>query len=73
MKSITEMKNTSEMADSRLGIVEGKMSELEGTAIGTIPNTTCTIKRIQTKENNLSELWDYFKQHNKYKIGIPQK
>ena len=34
MKSITEMKNTSEMADSRLGIVEGKMSELEGTAIG---------------------------------------
>lgn len=75
MKSITEMKNTSEMAlnVSRLDIVEVKMSELEGTAIETIPNTTCTIKRIQTKENNFSELWDYIKQHNKYKIGVPQK
>ena len=41
------MKNTSEMADSRLDIVEGKMSKLEGTAIETIPNITCTIKRIQ--------------------------
>lgn len=73
MKSITEMKNTSEMADSRLDIVEGKMSKLEGTAIETLLNTTCTIKRIQTKEKNISELWDYFKQHNKYKIGVPQK
>ena len=73
MKSITEMKNTSEMADSRLDIVEGKMSKLEGTAIETIPNITCTIKRIQIKKKNISELWDYFKQHNKYKIGVPQK
>ena len=75
MKSITEMKNTSEMAlnVSRVDIVEGKVSGLEGTAIETIPKTTCTIKRIQAKENNLSELWDYIKQHNTYKIGVPPK
>ena len=66
------MRNTLDRIEGWWGTA-GKMSELEGTAIGTIPNTTCTIKRIQTKENNLSELWDYFKQHNKYKIGIPQK
>ena len=32
-----------------------------------------SVSAAPKKENNLSELWDYFKQHNKYKIGIPQK
>lgn len=49
VKSISEMKNTSEMINSRLDIVEENMSELEGIAISTIPNKTCRTKRIQTK------------------------
>ena len=49
VKSISEMKNTSEMINSRLDTVEENMSELEGIVIDTIPNTTCRTKRIQTK------------------------
>lgn len=49
VKSISEMKNTPEMINSRLDIVEENMSELEGTAINTIPNKTRRTKRIQTK------------------------
>lgn len=45
--TISEMENMLGAINSRLDIVEEKMSELEGLATKTIPNETCRAKRIQ--------------------------
>lgn len=61
--TMSELEDMVEVINSRLDIVEEKGSELEGIAINTIPNVTC-------RTMSFSELWDNFKQYNKYKSGV---
>ena len=70
---ISEKKNTVDEINSRLDTVEENISELEHSNRNFQNEVTGKTKTRTKKEENISELWDNFKQPNINVIGVSKR
>ena len=71
-KTITEIKNSLEAANSRIQEAEEGISEVEDRLVEIMDAEQKREKRLKTNEESLRELWDNVKHTNILIIGVPE-
>ena len=69
---ITEIKNSSEAANSRIQEAEEQISEVEDRLVEITDAEQKREKRLKTNEESLRELWDNVKCTNIHIIEVPE-
>ena len=70
--TITEIKNSLEVANSRMQETEEQISEVEDKLVEITDAEQKREKRLKTNEESLIELWDNIKSTNICIIGVPE-
>ena len=69
--TITEIKNTQEVVNSRISEAE-RIRELEDKMVEITSEEQNIVKRMKQTEDSLRELWDSIKHTNILIIGVPE-
>ena len=70
--TITEMKTTLEVINSRVTEAEEQISDLEDRMVEVTAAEQNKEKRMKTNEDSLRDLWDHIKCNNIRIIGVPE-
>ena len=71
--TITEIKNSLEVANSRIQEAEEQISEVEDRLVEITDAEQKREKRLKTNKESLREVWDNIKHTNIHIIGVPEE